>query len=83
MDKIKWCINKKDGLSLVDPNSNLAIAYLNKAEDALKSMRVNIIKDWKISTAYYTIYYKLGLIPRCFATVIQFVMNREPSRKVA
>lgn len=59
MNKIKWCAGKKDGLSLVEPNSNLANAYLKKAEEALESMRVNIIKDWKISTAYYTIYFSL------------------------
>lgn len=59
MDKIKWCARKKDGLSLVEPNSNLAEAYIKKAEEALESMQVNIIKDWKISTAYYTIYFSL------------------------
>ena len=59
MDKIKWCARKREGLSLIEPNSDLANAYLKKAEEALESMRVNIIKDWKISTAYYTIYFSL------------------------
>lgn len=59
MDKIKWCAGKKEGLSLVEPNNDLANVYLKKAEEALESMRVNIIKDWKISTAYYTIYFSL------------------------
>ena len=59
MDKIKWCAGKGEGLSLIEPNSDLANAYLKKAEEALESMRVNIIKDWKISTAYYTIYFSL------------------------
>ena len=59
MDKIKWCAGKKGGLSLIEPNSNLAEAYIKKAEEALESMRVNIIKDWKISTAYYTLYFSL------------------------
>lgn len=62
MDKIKWCAGKKDGLSLVEPNQDLANAYIKKAEEALESMRVNIIKDWKISTAYYTIYFSLYAI---------------------
>ncbi len=62
MDKIKWCAGKKGGLSLVEPNSDLANAYIKKAEEALESMRVNIIKDWKISTAYYTIYFSLYAI---------------------
>jgi uncharacterized protein (UPF0332 family) len=59
MDKIKWCAGKKEGLRLIEPNSDLANAYIKKAEEALESMRVNIIKDWKISTAYYTIYFSL------------------------
>src|SRR3989344_2215853 len=59
MDKIKWCAGKKEGLSLIEPNSNLAEAYIKKAEEALESMRINVIKDWKISTAYYTIYFSL------------------------
>ena len=45
MDKIKWCAGKKEGLRLIEPNSNLAEAYLKKAEEALESMRVNVIKD--------------------------------------
>ena len=59
MDKIIWCTDKKGGLSLIEPNSDLAEAYIKKAEEALESMRVNIIKDWKISTAYYTLYFSL------------------------
>src|SRR3990167_4874031 len=62
MDKIKWCAGKKEGLGLIEPNSDLASAYIKKAEEALESMRVNIIKDWKISTAYYTIYFSLYAI---------------------
>src|SRR3989338_5992983 len=59
MNKIKWCAGKKEGLSLIEPNSNLAEAYIKKAEEALESMGVNVIKDWKISTAYYTLYFSL------------------------
>ena len=59
MDKVKWCARKREGLSLIEPNSNLAEAYIKKAEEALGSIRVNIIKDWKISTSYYTLYFSL------------------------
>lgn len=62
MDKIKWCSGKRGGLSIIEPNSNLAEAYIKKAEEALESMRINIIKDWKISTAYYTLYFSLYAI---------------------
>ena len=37
MDKIKWCAGKKEGLSLIEPNSNLAEAYIKKAEEALEA----------------------------------------------
>lgn len=59
MDKINWCAGKKEGLNMIEPNSNLAEAYVRKAEEALESMRVIIIKGWKISTAYYTLYFSL------------------------
>ena len=59
MDKLKWCAGKKEGLKLIESNSNLAEAYIKKAEEALESMRINTIKDWKISTAYYTIYFSI------------------------
>lgn len=59
MDKIRWCAGKKEGLSLIEKNSDLAEAYIKKAEEALESMRVNVIKDWEISTAYYTLYFSL------------------------
>lgn len=59
MDKIEWCIRKKEGLRLAEPNPNLAKAYIKKSEQALKSMNANIAKDWKISTAYYTTYFAL------------------------
>lgn len=59
MKKVKWCLQKREGLEIITPNSNLALAYLKKAEDALEAMRVNTIKDWKISTAYYAKYFSL------------------------
>lgn len=59
MDKIKWCAGKKEGLRLIEPNPDLAEAYIHKAEGALESMRLNVVKDWIISTAYYTFYFSL------------------------
>ena len=59
MNKVLWCFRKRKGLRLIEPNSDLANAYIQKAEEALESMRINIIKDWKISTAYYTLYFSL------------------------
>jgi uncharacterized protein (UPF0332 family) len=62
INKLKWCSQKNEGLKLIEPNSNLANAYIKKANEALQSMRLNIIKDWKISTAYYTVYFSLYAI---------------------
>ncbi len=59
MNKVLWCAGKKEGLRIIESNSNLAEAYIRKAEEALESMRINVIKDWKISTAYYTLYFSL------------------------
>ena len=80
MDKIKWCVKKREGLHLIKPNSNLANAYFKKAEEALESLRLNTIKDWKISTAYYTIYFslyalmiKLGVKCEIHSCTIEFV----------
>ena len=61
-DKIKWCVSKNEGLQLIDSNSNLAKAYIKKAQDAIESMRADIVRDWKISTAYYSLYFSLYAI---------------------
>ena len=82
MDKIKWCIGKKEGLHLIEPNSNLASAYTKKADDALESMRIMVVKDWKISTAYYTLYFslysilmKLGIKCEIHSCTLEFAKN--------
>ncbi len=59
MDKLRWCTGKKEGLRLVEPSHGIANAYFKKAEEALESMRINSVKDWKISTAYYAVYFSL------------------------
>lgn len=59
MDKIIWCVKKKEGLNIIEPNTNLAEAYIRKAEESLQSMQAGITKDWKIATAYYALYFSL------------------------
>ncbi len=59
MNQIRWCLSKKNGLELIEPNDNLREAYQKKAEEALESMRLMKNKDWKITTAYYTLYFSL------------------------
>ncbi len=63
MDKIKWCLNTKNGLELIEPNGNLSKAYIQKAEDALRAATVlKDNKDWEISSSYYTMYFSLYAI---------------------
>jgi uncharacterized protein (UPF0332 family) len=59
MVEIKWCVKKKGGISIIEPNSNISKVYIKKAEDALESMRINTIKEWKIATSYYSLYFSL------------------------
>ena len=62
MSRIIWCLNQKNGIKIIEPNPNLSDAYIHKAEDSLESIQVNIKKEWKIATAYYTIYFSLYAI---------------------
>ena len=82
MDKIDWCIKQKGGISLVEQNSNLADAYIKKAEDSLETMRTSIARDWKIATAYYTMYFslysilvKIGVKCEIHSCTLEFAKN--------
>ena len=46
----------------MEPNENLREAYLKKAEDALQVMRTVSIRDWKVTAAYYAMYFSLYAI---------------------
>lgn len=58
-DMLSWCAGIKNGIMPVEPNDNLACAYLKKAEDALEAMHSVPSNDWKISTGYYALYFSL------------------------
>ena len=63
MDKIRWCLEAKNGIELVEPSEHLAVAYLKKAEGSLKaaaSLKDN--RDWEISSCYYAMYFSLYAI---------------------
>lgn len=82
MDKINWCLKQKGGINVVEPNSNLSEAYIKKGEEALESMRINRIRDWKISTAYYAMYFslyavlmKIGVKCEIHSCTIEFAKN--------
>ncbi len=63
MDKIRWCMEAKNGIELTEPSERLATAYIRKAEGSLKaaaSLKDNM--DWEISSCYYTMYFSLYAI---------------------
>ncbi len=63
MDKIIWCLKQKNGVELVEPNDNLAQAYIKKAESSLRAASVlKDNQDWEISSSYYTMYFSLYAI---------------------
>ena len=63
MNKINWCLNIKNGIEIVEPNENLAEAYIKKAEDSLRAaVALKNNKDWEISSSYYTMYFSLYAI---------------------
>ena len=59
MDQIKWCMQQKKGVELVEPSDNLREAYLIKADEALEVLRATDIRDWQLTTAYYAIYHSI------------------------
>jgi uncharacterized protein (UPF0332 family) len=59
VNRLAWCAEINNGIALVDPNDNLASAYLKKAENALDAMHSVNPKEWKISTGYYSLYFSL------------------------
>jgi|SRR3989344_8676972 len=56
MEKLKWCLNQKNGIELVEPNENLSRAYSKDSDDDLIAMEATNGK-WKIVTAYYACYH--------------------------
>jgi uncharacterized protein (UPF0332 family) len=57
--KLIWCARVKNGITLVEPNGDLAFAYLRKSEEAMETMHSVGSRDWKISTGYYSLYFSL------------------------
>ncbi|MBS3138032.1 hypothetical protein J4232_06380 [Candidatus Woesearchaeota archaeon] len=40
MDKLAWCKKQRNGLELIEPNLNLSQEYIEKAENALRAVKV-------------------------------------------
>ncbi|MFO8016827.1 MAG: hypothetical protein R6U32_07030, partial [Candidatus Woesearchaeota archaeon] len=58
MDKIRWCIEQKKGISLVEPNERTASEYIKEAETDLGDLGKSSLK-WKNIVGYYACYNAL------------------------
>ncbi|MBI5798074.1 HEPN domain-containing protein [Candidatus Woesearchaeota archaeon] len=63
MNNIEWCLKQKNGIEIIEPNDDLAKAYIQKAEDALQaSSLLEAHRDWRISSLYYSMYFAVYAI---------------------
>lgn len=61
-NNLDWCRKQAHGLKPVEPNDDLASAYLKKAESALNMLESALQKnevDWIVTTSYYAKYFAL------------------------
>lgn len=79
MDQIRWCLNQKKGIEIVEPSDNLREAYLIKAENALDTLKTSKSRDWQLITAYYAMYnsiysllMKIGIKCEIHSCTIEF-----------
>ncbi len=86
-NKLKWCRNQKNGITLIEPNDNLAEEYYKNAEETLKMTRQT--KDsapnmWLATHKYYTEYFaaysllmKLGIKSEIHSCTIEIIRSLE------
>jgi uncharacterized protein (UPF0332 family) len=61
-ENLQWCLKQKRGIRIIEPNTNLAKAYMKKAQSALNIMAAAVEireADWIATTAYYARYFAL------------------------
>ncbi len=92
MVNIEWCKKQKHGIELIEPNEDLANAYIKKAEDPLSaSLNLENNTDWRVSSLYYTMYFsvyatlmRIGVkceIHSCTIAFAQFFLNNYFSKE--
>lgn len=57
-DKLKWCVEQKKGISLIELNPHLSEAYMKEADETLENV-FSTKGKWKVITAYYACYNAL------------------------
>lgn len=60
-DRLRWCCNKKNGITLVEPNDNLSKQYLKEADQTLESLG-SVKGKWSLIMGYYACYNALYCI---------------------
>ena len=60
MVSIRWCIEHKDGIRILQPNANMSDSYLKMAEESIGVLKnIGGSKIWTATTSYYIFYYSL------------------------
>ena len=57
-DKIKWCLQQKKGIKIIEPNENLSKRYIDEALSDLETIE-KVNEKWKVITSYYSCYNAL------------------------
>lgn len=55
-NKIKWCLNQKKGIELIEANLNLSKSYLERAKKDLINLEKQEDIVWKVIISYYVCY---------------------------
>ena len=61
MVTIRWCLDKKNGIELVESNDNLSQSYFKESKELLMDIKDNLPK-WEVIKAYYCCYNALYAI---------------------
>jgi uncharacterized protein (UPF0332 family) len=87
--KLRWCCDQNKGLKIIKPNDNLAMEYIQSAEETLAVLQdiKNKSNMWLATTKYYCEYFsvyallmKLGIkceIHECTIEVCRFLEERK------
>lgn len=61
MNKIKWCLEQKKGIKLIEIKPHLSDSYLKEADETLENV-FSTSGKWKVITGYYACYNALYAI---------------------
>ena len=60
MVSVKWCLEQRGGLDIVEPSKTVSDSYIRMAEESIRTLpNVRDSRIWTAATAYYVFYYSL------------------------